>query len=61
MHKASKAQKLISVLATSALVTIASKQAQVTQATQEGKKVILEQVSCIHYLIQFQKDKWTII
>ena len=32
-----------------------------TQATQEGKKEILDQVLCIYYPGQFQKDKETII
>ena len=51
MPKASKAKKLILVLATSALVTGASK---------EAAKVILDWVSCIHYPFQFRKDKKTI-
>ena len=42
MFKASKAKKLVSVLATFALVIGISKEAQVTQATQEGKEVILD-------------------
>ena len=45
-------KKLVSVLATSALVIEASKEAQ---------KVILDRVPCIHYLVQFQKDKGSII
>ena len=51
MLKASKAKKLILVLATSALLTGASK---------EAPKVILDWVSCIHYPVQFRKDKETI-
>ena len=51
MPGASKAKKLISVLATSALVTSASK---------EAPEVILDQVPCIDYPIQFRKDKETI-
>ena len=42
MLKASKAKKLVLVLATSALVTGTSKEAKVTQATQERKEVILD-------------------
>ena len=57
MPKRLQSQKLVLVSATSALVTGFSKEAQVTQATQEGKKVILNQVSCIYYLVQFRKDK----
>ena len=60
MPKASKAKKLVLVLATSASVTGASKEAEVTQATQEEKRVILDQVPCIHYRVQFCKDKETI-
>ena len=57
MPRASKAKKLVSVLATFALVTGASKEAQVAQLTQKEKKVILDQVLCIHYPIQFRIDK----
>ena len=60
MPKASKAKKLVLVSATSALVTGASKEAEMTQATQEGKEVILDRVLCIHYRVQFCKDKETI-
>ena len=60
MPKASKAKKLVLVLATSASVTGASKEAEVTQATQEGKEMILDRVPCIHYRVQFRKDKETI-
>ena len=60
MPKASKAKKLVSVLATSASVTGASKEAEMTQATQKGKEVILDQIPCIHYQVQFRKDKETI-
>ena len=46
-------------------MTGASKEGQVTQATQEGKNVILDQVLYIHYPIKFQKDKratiWALI
>ena len=48
MSGATKAKKLVSLLAISALVTGASKEAQ---------KVIIDQMPCIHYLVQFQKDK----
>ena len=60
MPKASEAKKLVSVSATSASVTGASKEAEVTQATEEGKEVILDWVPCIHYQVQFRKDKETI-
>ena len=43
-----KAKKLVSVLATSALVTDASK---------EVLEIILDQISCIYYLVQFCKNK----
>ena len=52
MPKASKAIKLVSVLAAFALVTGASKEAQ--------EVTVLKLVSCIHHLVQFQKDKATI-
>ena len=62
MPKASKAKKLVLVLVTSVLVTDASKEAQVTQIIQE---MVLDRVSCIHYLMEFQKDKkantWALI
>ena len=45
---ATKVKKLVPVLTTSTLVTEASKKAQ---------EVILDKVPCIHYLVQFQKDK----
>ena len=61
MPKALKAKKLVSVLATYALMTGTTKEAQVTQKTQERKEVILDQVPCIHYPVQFQKDKRAII
>ena len=51
MPKASKAKKLVSVLATSASVTGTSKEVEVTQATQEGKEVILGWVPCIHHRV----------
>ena len=57
MPKTPKAKKLVLVLETSASVTGTDKKAQVTQPTQEGKKIILDQVSCIHYPVQFRKDK----
>ena len=43
-----QAEKLVSVLATSALVTGANKEAQ---------EVILDRVLCIYYPVQFRKDK----
>ena len=48
MFQATKVKKLIPVLATSTLVTLASK---------ESQKVILNWMPCIHYLMQFWKDK----
>ena len=48
MSGAIQGKKLVSVLATSALVTDNGKEAQ---------KVILDRVPYIHYLVQFQKDK----
>ena len=42
MPKTSKTKKLVLVLAISALVTDANKGAQMTQAIQKGKKVILD-------------------
>lgn len=54
MPRASKAKKLVSVLAISVLVTGACKKAQVIQATQ---KVVLDWIPYIHYPVQFQKDK----
>ena len=57
MPNASKAKKLVSILATSASVTSTSKKAQVTQVTHEGKNVILDWVPCIHYPVQFRKNK----
>ena len=48
MHQASQAQKLVSVSATFTLV-IGGKKA--------SKVRVLNQVSCICYLIQFYKDK----
>ena len=61
MPKASKAKKLVLVLATFALVTGANEEGQMIQATQKSKKVILDQVSSIHYPVQFQKNKKAII
>ena len=52
MPRASKAKKLVSVLATSASLTGADKKAQ--------EVIVLDQVSCIHYPVQFWKDKATI-
>ena len=55
MPRAFKAKKLILVLATSALVTDASK---------EAPEVILDWVFCVHYPVQFHKDKeiiWALI
>ena len=57
MSKASKAKKLVLVSATSTSVTSTSKEAQVTQVTQKEKEVILDQVLCIHSLVQLRKDK----
>ena len=48
MSQAIKVKKLVPVSAISALVTEASKEAQ---------KVILDRVPCIHYPLQFRKDK----
>ena len=48
MSGTSKAKKLVSVLATSALVTGASK---------EAPEMVQDRVACIHYLMQFRKDK----
>ena len=48
MPQTTQAKKLVSVLATSALVTAANKEAQ---------EVILGRVPCIHYPVQFRKDK----
>ena len=65
MPKVSKAQKPVSVLVTSALVTGASKETNITQVTQKRKEMILDRFSCIHYPVQFEKDKrvtiWSII
>ena len=52
MHGATQGKKLVSVLATSASVIEAGKEAQ---------EMILDRVPCIHYLVQFQKDKGAII
>ena len=48
MFQATKVKKLVPILATSASVTEASKEAQ---------EVILDRVPCIHYPVQFRKDK----
>ena len=48
VSRTSKAKKLVLVLETSALVTSASKQAP---------EVVLDWVPCIHYPVQFQKNK----
>ena len=48
MPRATKVKKLVPVSATSASVTEASKEAQ---------EVILDRVPCIHYPVQFRKDK----
>ena len=48
MPQTTQAKKLVSVSATSASVTGANKEAQ---------EVILDRVPCIHYPVQFQKDK----
>ena len=52
MPRASKAKKLVSVLATSPSVTGASKEAQ--------EMIVLDWVPCIHYPVQYHKDKATI-
>ena len=52
MPGATQGKKQVSVLATSA---------SVTEASQEAQEVILDRVLCIHYLMQFQKDKEAII
>ena len=61
MPKTSKAKKLVLVSAASSSVTGVSKEAQVTQVAREEKKVILDWVLCIYYLIQFWKDKGAIV
>ena len=48
MSQATKVKKLVPVLATSALVTEVSK---------KNQEVILDRVPCIHYPMQFRKDK----
>ena len=48
MSRTSKAKKLVSVLATSASVTGASK---------ETPEMVLNRVPCIYYPLQFRKDK----
>ena len=48
MHQASQAKKLVSVLTTLMLVTGAKKAQKIR---------VLDQVSCIHYSVQFQKNK----
>ena len=48
MLQATQGKKQGSVLATSALATEASKEAQ---------EMILDQMLCIHYPVQFQKNK----
>ena len=56
MPKNSKAKKLVLILATSALVTGASEKAL---------EMILDWISCIHYSMQFWKNKretvWALI
>ena len=51
MPKVSKAKKLILVLAISASITGASK---------EAPEIILDQILCIYYPVQFRKNKKTI-
>ena len=57
MSWTTQAKKLVSVPATSALVTGANKEAQ--------EVIVLDRVPCLYYLVQFQKDKgatiWTLI
>ena len=48
VSQAIKVKKLVLVLATFGLVTEASKKTQ---------KVILDRMLCIHYPVQFRKDK----
>ena len=48
MSWATKVKKLVPVLATSA---------SVIEACQEAQEVILDRVPCIHYPVQFRKDK----
>ena len=57
MPRASKAKKLVLVLATFASVTSASKEAQITQVTHKEKEVILNWVLYIYYPVQFRKNK----
>ena len=56
MSQTTQAKKLVPVLAISASLTKASKEAQ---------EVILDRVPCIYYPVQFQKDKgatiWSLI
>ena len=52
MPRAYKAKKLVSVSATPALVTSASKKTQ--------KVIVLDRVPCIYYPVQFRKNKATI-
>ena len=52
MPEATSGKRLVSVLAPSASVTEASK---------EAHKVILDRVPCIYYPVQFRKDKGAII
>ena len=48
MFQVTQAKKLVSVSASSVLVT---------GANQEAQELILDQVPCIHYPFQFRKDK----
>ena len=48
MPSVPKVKKLVPVLTISGLVNKTGKEAQ---------EIILDRVSCIHYLVQFQKDK----
>ena len=48
MSQATKVKKLVPVSVTSASVTEASK---------EAHELILDRAPCIHYLVQFRKDK----
>lgn len=52
MCQASEAKKPVSVSATSASVTETSKEAQAVKMV-----IVLDRVSCIHYPVQFRKDK----
>ena len=54
-----KVNKSVLVLATSFLVTDASKKPQVIEVTQMTQKVALNRIFCIYQLVQFRKNKET--